>query len=287
MQKHTTGIRNLDFDAYKAIEVPLPPLPEQKRIVAILHEAFDGIAKATANAATNVANAQELLAGTRDTLIQNAAKDVEPIALADLIERGWIVSHLDGNHGSEYPRKEEFVSEGVPYISANSIRDSVVEMSMAKFLAPGRADRIRKGVAQDSDVLFAHNATVGPVAVLSTTEPRVILGTSLTYYRCDQRYILPNYLAHYMRSRIFTRQYEQVMRQSTRNQVPITKQREFTHIIPDIQAQQMIAQRLDDLDDISRRLRQILSDKMQLLDEFRGSLLRKAFSSQLTTRTAA
>jgi type I restriction enzyme S subunit len=33
MQSHSTGIRNLRFDEYKEIPIPLPPLTEQKVIV--------------------------------------------------------------------------------------------------------------------------------------------------------------------------------------------------------------------------------------------------------------
>jgi len=40
--------------------IPAPPLPEQERIVAILHEAFAAIATATAHAEKNLANAREL-----------------------------------------------------------------------------------------------------------------------------------------------------------------------------------------------------------------------------------
>ncbi len=39
MQRHTTGIRNLQLEQYKSITFPLPPLPEQQRIVAILNKA--------------------------------------------------------------------------------------------------------------------------------------------------------------------------------------------------------------------------------------------------------
>jgi type I restriction enzyme S subunit len=39
MQSNSTGIRNLDGDAYKAIKISFPSLPEQRRIVAILDEA--------------------------------------------------------------------------------------------------------------------------------------------------------------------------------------------------------------------------------------------------------
>lgn len=60
MQSHSTGIRNLNGDAYKAIEVGYPPLPEQRRIVAILDEAFEGIATAKVNAEKNLQNARAL-----------------------------------------------------------------------------------------------------------------------------------------------------------------------------------------------------------------------------------
>ena len=37
-----------------------------------------------------------------------------------------------------------------------------IDFSKAKFLTPERAGKLRKGIAQNDDVLFAHNATVGP-----------------------------------------------------------------------------------------------------------------------------
>jgi type I restriction enzyme S subunit len=61
MQSHSTGIRNLNAEAYKKIAVPLPLLPEQQRIVTILDEVFAGLATATANAEKNLKNARELL----------------------------------------------------------------------------------------------------------------------------------------------------------------------------------------------------------------------------------
>ena len=88
-------------------------------------------------------------------------------------------------------RKDEFISEGVPYISSNRMNNERVDMTHAKYLSPSRTALLRKGIAKDHDVLFAHNATVGPVAILHTDEPKVILGTSLTCYRCNQKHIPP------------------------------------------------------------------------------------------------
>ena len=146
-------------------------------------------------------------------------------SLQNMLDDGIITYHLDGNHGSDYPRNEEFVESGVSYISANCIIDDTVNLNLAKHLTEERAAKLRKGIAQDEDVLFAHNATVGPVAILHTRETKVILGTSLTAYRCNKQRILPAYLKAYMQSEGFVRQYTKDMKQTTRNQVPITAQR--------------------------------------------------------------
>ena len=58
----STGARmpRADMNEVLSFEFPLPPLPEQHRIVAILDEAFDGIATAKANAEQNLQNARAL-----------------------------------------------------------------------------------------------------------------------------------------------------------------------------------------------------------------------------------
>ena len=268
----------------KSLRFPLPSLPEQQRIVAILDEAFAGIATVVANTEKNLASARELFESYLSNIFAIKGSDWERCKLADLLDRGWIVSHLDGNHGGDYPRKNEFIDHGILYISANCIKNNKADLSLAKYLAPERAALLRKGIAQDNDVLFAHNATVGPVAILHTDEEKVILGTSLTYYRCDLKHILPEYLAHYMRSADFTSQYKLVMQQSTRNQVPITKQREFFHVIPPLKDQQSIASQLDILSGELHRLESLYQHKRTTLADLKQSLLHKAFSGALTAQ---
>lgn len=55
-------------------EIPLPPLPEQKRIVAILDEAFAGIAAAVANTEKNLANAREVFESALQSVFGNDSK---------------------------------------------------------------------------------------------------------------------------------------------------------------------------------------------------------------------
>jgi type I restriction enzyme S subunit len=54
------NINNLKFTDLKEYSIPLPPLLEQRRIVAILDNTFESFSKAKKNAETNLRNASEL-----------------------------------------------------------------------------------------------------------------------------------------------------------------------------------------------------------------------------------
>ena len=228
---------------------------------------------------------QELLAKT-DELVKSQFIEMfgdyvnQPIRwdcrkLQELIELGWITYHLDGNHGGDYPRSEEFVKNGVSYISANCIVDGRIDFTNAKYVTEERSKRFRKGIAQNRDVLFAHNATVGPVAILETQDPIVILGTSLTAYRCNTEKLLPEYLKTYLECDYFVRQYEAEMQQSTRKQVPITTQRKYTVVVPKIESQKQFVTFIEQTDKSKFELKQNIENINSLM----RSLMRQDFTN--------
>lgn len=197
----------------------------------------------------------------------------ECIKLQELITRKFIISHLDGNHGSNYPKNEEFVESGVPYISANCIVDDIISFENAKYLTEERANQITKGVAKDGDILLAHNATVGPVCKLKCSYEKVILSTTLTYYRVNEKLLNSTYLFYYMKSRLFQKQIESVMNQSTRNQVPITTQRDLYFIIPPINIQKTLIDELVRISNISK----IVESKISTSQSLQKSLINQVF----------
>ena len=113
------------------------------------------------------------------------------------------------------------------------------------------------GFIETGDVLLSHNATIGRVAVVPELSERVLVGTSLTYYRVNPGRLLPRYLAAYFTGRDFQNQLVAVMSHSTRNQVPITAQRKLTVVVPPLKDQAEIAdflQCLDDKIELNRRM---------------------------------
>ncbi len=260
---HGATMKHLTKPVFDALPFYLPPYEKQCEIAEVL----DKVTSLISLRKQQLAKLDELVKARFVEMfgepVSNPYK-FEVRSLQNMLDDGIITYHLDGNHGSDYPRNEEFVESGVSYISANCIIDDTVNLKLAKHLTEERAAKLRKGIAQDEDVLFAHNATVGPVAILHTRETKVILGTSLTAYRCNKQRILPAYLKAYMQSEGFVRQYTKDMKQTTRNQVPITAQRKYLFIVPPLSLQNQFAAFVERVDQQKQTVQQSL-EKLELM----------------------
>jgi type I restriction enzyme S subunit len=81
-----TTVKHISTQKIKEITFPIPPLPEQKRIVAILDEAFEGIDAAIANTLANIAAARELFESYLDRTFSKKGDEWQKRILADICE---------------------------------------------------------------------------------------------------------------------------------------------------------------------------------------------------------
>ncbi|AUJ52234.1 hypothetical protein B2G94_05850 [Staphylococcus hominis subsp. hominis] len=198
--------------------------------------------------------------------------------LGTLIENNTILNQSDGNHGSLYPRNSEFINSGIPYISASNIKNNEIDFSNVKYLEMERAKQFKKGVAQNEDVLLAHNATVGPTALLKTDYPFVILSTTLTLYRLNKDKVNNYYFLYSLQSKNIQNQLTKLMKQTTRNQVPILLQRTMILTYPrDLEEQEKIGNFFSKLD----RQIELEEKKLELLEQQKRGYMQKIFSQEL------
>lgn len=92
------NINNLKINDLKSFQIPLPPLPEQHRIVSILDHCFAAIDKAKANAEQNLLNAKELF----ESYLDSVDADKTPLGRLVEIKTGRLNANQAVENG-EYP----------------------------------------------------------------------------------------------------------------------------------------------------------------------------------------
>lgn len=290
LTRNLEGLRDgkmINYAQFSGLLLPVPKFDEQKKVADCLNSVDDLIAaqarKVDALKAHKKGLMQQIFPREGETHPRlrfpgfQKAEGWVRMSIQEMIDQQFIVGHLDGNHGELYPKAEDFSpsKEGVPYITANDFISGSVDFSRCKRLPIERARLFKKGVAKDGDILFAHNATVGPVAKLITTETFVILSTTATYFRCNAKYLSNDFLKFALSSPDFVAQYSRVMSQSTRNQVPITTQRKLELQVPKPPEQERIASCLNSLNALITAETQ----KLEALKTHKKGLMQQLFPS--------
>lgn len=204
------------------------------------------------------------------------------LTIADLYNTHALIDFADGNHGGMYPRKEEFTGEGALFLTATQIGENwEIDIHACPRLRNDKAQQLVKGWAKKNDVLLTHNATVGRVALLEYGEEDVLLGTSVTFYRFNEKFISPNFARILFSSPFFQDQLQIEMSQTTRNQVPITKQVSLNFICPPIEEQTEIVRRVEALFAYADRLEARYTAARAQVEKLTPATLAKAFRGEL------
>ena len=256
-------------DAYD-LEIPLPPLPKQKRIVAILDEAFEGIDKVVANTKKNLANARELF----DSYLNNIFTQKGD---------GWVskaISETIVPSGTIDPRKKP--DEPFRYVDVSSISNKtfkIIETSkISGKNAPSRARRLIK----TGDILFA---TIRPTLRRIAIVPRELDGEvcSTGYFVFRTRLEVDSKFFFYQ---LFTDEFMGAMEilQSGASYPAVneTQVKQQKISFPPLSEQNHIVAKLDVLRVETQRLEAIYQQKLTALTELKQSFLQRAFTGELT-----
>lgn len=111
------GHKRVPKEYMQELPVPLPPLEEQKRIVAILDEAFEGLDRACAHTEANLQNAKELFESHAEGEIEKCEKSFAKKPLGEICE------NLDRQRVPITKNKR--VAGDVPYYGASGVVDHV------------------------------------------------------------------------------------------------------------------------------------------------------------------
>jgi len=264
------GHKRVAKEFIESYPIPVPPLPQQQRIVGLLDEAFEGIATAKANAERNLQNARALFDRHLQSVFTRRPDEVPLSTLASDI--------TDGDHSP--PPK---APTGVPFITISDIVKRTHDIDFSDtFTVPAEYFRNLKPNKKPrvGDVLYTvTGATLGiPVRVREQRD------------FCFQRHIgliRPNpetdsaWLAYALRS-------PQVFRQATigstgaaQKTVSLTVLRALKVPKLSFSEQKRISAQLDEIAAETQHLESIYERKIAALEALKKSLLHQAFSGNL------
>ena len=280
-----TGTTFKELSGGKLKEVPFrfPELSEQRRIVAILDEAFEGIATVKAHAERNLRNARELFDCQLQAQLCSSGDQGNLRTVRDLVDQGVLEKPQDGNHGEIHPTKADYVDDGVPFLMAADLTDGRASTRDCRFISRQQAMSLRIGFAKSGDVLLSHKGTIGRVAMLETDDDFVVLTPQVTYYRTlDQNRLFNHFLYYALRGPSFQAELNRIAGAgSTRAYIGITRQLDLRIAVPPVDVQRRIAAKLQRTEEATKALEGIFLGKLAALEELKQSLLHQAFSGQL------
>lgn len=259
----------------KEQSIEYPPLEEQRRIVAVLDEAFEGLARARAHAEANLQNARELFRNSLEFELQ-AATDCQETTLGE---------HIDLVVGFAFKSKG-YTDEpdAIRLMRGDNILPGAVRWQGVKYWPTNDIDQYERYQLAPGDVLIAMDRTWIKsgikFAVLSEYDV-----PSLLVQRVARLRPLPTLDVDFLANLIGGKSFERyVLSIQTGVGVPHISGKQigdFPIRLPSLETQQQISDRLRFLRDRCGSLVLSYGGELSDLDDLRQSLLEKAFSGQL------
>ncbi|ECO3094952.1 restriction endonuclease subunit S [Campylobacter jejuni] len=298
LEKYITGatVKKLNQQKLKQIEIPLPPLEEQMRIVKILDLAFEKIDTSVELLKANLANLDELAKSVLDRAFN---------PLGDSTESTQNPSTHDTQSPYPLPQHWEWkslgeiasvIQSGFAINKSNEIADGYIHLRTHNIATDGNLNfetlvKVKKELIkeqqsfiEEGDILFNNtNSTelVGKTALV-TQNYNYAFSNHITKIKLFNQYspkLVVFYFVLLLKNKYFERICHKWIGQSGINtdklkqiQIPLPK---------DIKEQEQIAMHLDSVFEKAKALKELYTKELKDYEEFKQSLLDKAFKGEL------
>ena len=254
-----------------SLPVAVPTRTEQQRIVAILDQAFEGIATAKANAEKNLQNARQVVNWQLEKVFTDAGPGWIKKRLQDVCER-----ITDGTH-----QTPTYYNQGVVFLSSRNVTSGKIDWDNIKYIDTKQHLEMHRRVApRVGDILLAKNGTTG-IAAMVDRDVVFDIYVSLALIR-PLACVLPAFLLHFINSPVAKHQFNKRLKGVGVPNLHLQEIREVLVTFPESQQEQeKVVKRLDALQGEVGNLTNVYKRKLSALDELKKSLLHQAFTGQL------
>lgn len=272
-------VPKLNQEKMRSIPIPLPPLTEQQRIVAILDEAFAAITKAKANAEQNLKNSKELFDSYLQGVFENPKENWEKKKWGDLCE------FVRGPFGGSL-KKSIFKEEGyVVYEQKHAIHDHFNQLRY--FIDEEKFNEMIRFEVKPGDIIMScSGVTLGRVAIVPEDIKRGIINQALLKLT-PKKNVSVHFIKHWLRSNIFQKIIFDYAGGAAIPNVPAAKiLKDILIPFPSLKEQNKVVDNIELMLVETKKLESIYQQKINDLEELKKSVLQKAFNGELKIKDA-
>ena len=253
--------------------LPIVPLPEQQRIVAILDEAFSAIATAKANAEKNLQNARAIFESHLQFVFTQRGPGWVEKRLGDVFDIG----------SSKRILETEWTSAGIPFYGGKEIVKlakygtviSNAYISEEKY----RDYASRYDMPRQGDILITARGTIGVGYVVKEDDKFYYKDGNIISMR-GKNATNPHFILFAFRSNVMSDQLGELTGTTVRH-LPIEKAKTLVLGMPGLVSQNVIVKQIRKMEEETNRLATIYQQKLTALEALKKSLLHQAFTGEL------
>jgi len=246
------------------IQIPIPPLTEQKQIVALLNQAFKAIDQAQQNIEKNIANAKELFQSKLNAIFSQTGEGWEERSLGELgkVSMCKRILKKQTTPDGEIP----FYKIGTFGKKANAyISKEIYENFRSKYSFP-----------KVGDILISASGTIGR-RVVYDGRPAYFQDSNIVWIDNDEELVINEYLFHFYgvcnwnpsKGATISRLYNNDLRR-------------IKIAFPNIMEQKQLVPKMKKLNEQTVQIKLKYQEKLNNLEELKKSILQKAFNGELT-----
>ncbi|MBX9898086.1 MAG: restriction endonuclease subunit S [Qipengyuania sp.] len=269
------NINNLKFSDLGKLAVPIPPLEEQKRIVAVLDQAFAALDRARALAEANLGDAEELFENTLEAVF-------EQFASSDLILPLGEAVHPDCKLSYGIVQPGDDVASGLPIVRPVDLGRPIISLAGLKRISSDRADGFSRTKLTGAELLLCVRGTTGEVSMASPELAGANVTRGIVPVRFDPAKVDLEFAYFQMRSPFMRKQIAKKTYGAALMQINIKDVRELKFVRPSLDIQRKAKAEVRQLHDRAERLIGDYQAKLDDLASLRQALLQQAFSGELT-----
>ena len=267
-------VPKLNQGSLRDIPIPLPPVTEQRRIVAILDEAFDGIAISKANAEKNLQKARELADSRLRALVSEQAEGWNRKTLRE------IAVNFGRGKSKHRPRNDPKLYGGpYPFIQTGDVRGSDhLIMDFTQTYSEAGLAQSKLWPKGTLCITIAANIAETGVLGFDACFPDSVIGVVVDDRQTSSKYL--EYMLQTVKADLKAKG-----KGSAQDNINLATFENERFPFPDLSLQAGIVESLDALSAEIVRLEATYTTKLAALEELKRSLLHQAFNAALTAKS--